>query len=326
MSPGGRAADEVKLKTNCNPLILAIPATCDFCASTLMFIALTMVDASIYQMMRGIIVVITALFALIFLGKKQYRHHWAGIFLIIAGVAEVGYVAIAIEGSSQGGSSPVTGIILLMISQCFAGTMFVIEEKLLASYYLDPFKIVGTEGMWGSLYYLFALPIMQLIKCGGADDDSSFGQLCSFGYLENSSYAFAQMAEKPTIILLSVGVMASIACFNVCGITTTKYASAAQRSTIDTSRTVVIWIASVALGLEEFYWQSIIGFVLLVFGTLLYNEIIVLPVMGFDENTKEALAKREGGSGQDATNANYMAVSPGKGHQSYSRNSRNLQA
>jgi len=70
MSPGGRAADEVKLKQNCNPLILAIPATCDFCASTLMFIALTMVDASIYQMMRGIIVVITALFALIFLGKK----------------------------------------------------------------------------------------------------------------------------------------------------------------------------------------------------------------------------------------------------------------
>ena len=277
-------------------------------------------------MMRGIIVVITALFALIFLGKKQYRHHWTGIILIIAGVAEVGWVAITIEDSSKSGSSPVTGIILLMLSQCFAGTMFVVEEKLLSSYYLDPFKIVGTEGMWGSLYYLFALPIMQLIKCGGPGDDSSLGQLCSFGYLENSSYAFAQMAEKPSLIFLSLGVMVSIACFNVCGITTTKYASAAQRSTIDTSRTVVIWIMSIALGLEEFYWQSIIGFVLLVFGTLLYNEIIILPFMGFDENTKEKIAAREGGNGARAKDANYMAVSPGKGHQSYSRNSRNLQA
>ena len=155
-----------------------------------MFIALTMVDASIYQMMRGIIVVITAILALVFLGKKQYRHHWTGIALIIAGVAEVGWVAIALEGSS-GSSNPVTGIILLMISQCFAGTMFVVEEKLLSSYYLDPFKIVGTEGMWGALYYLFALPIMQLIKCGGVNDDSSLGKLCSFGYFENSSYAFA---------------------------------------------------------------------------------------------------------------------------------------
>jgi len=35
-----------------------------------MFIALTMVDASVYQMMRGMIVVVTALFAMIFLGKK----------------------------------------------------------------------------------------------------------------------------------------------------------------------------------------------------------------------------------------------------------------
>ena len=111
-------------------------------------------------MMRGIIVVITALLALIFLGKKQYRHHWTAVIMIVAGVAEVGWVAITIEGSSGGSSSPATGIILLMLSQLFAGTMFVVEEKLLADYYLDPFKIVGTEGMWGVLYYLIALPIM----------------------------------------------------------------------------------------------------------------------------------------------------------------------
>lgn len=48
MSPGTTAAVEQKLLTNCNPLLLAIPATCDFCGSTLMFIALTMVDASVY--------------------------------------------------------------------------------------------------------------------------------------------------------------------------------------------------------------------------------------------------------------------------------------
>ena len=90
------------------------------------------------------------------------------------------------------------------------------------------------------------------------------------------------MGADSTIIWLSLGMMSSIAIFNVCGITTTKYASAAQRSTIDTSRTVIIWAMSVWLGLETFHWQSIIGFVMLVFGTLLYNEILVLPVFGFD--------------------------------------------
>lgn len=53
---------------------------------------------------------------------------------------------------------------------------------------------------------------------------------------------------------------------------------------------------------------------MLVFGTLLYNEIIVLPCMGFDQNTKEAIAKREGGSGSARKDAGYMSLSPGKGY------------
>lgn len=81
-----------------------------------------------------------------------------------------------------------------------------------------------------------------------------------------------------------------IACFNSFGIACTKYASAAQRSTIDTSRTLTIWIMSVLLHLEPFVALEIPGFILLAFGTLLYNEIIVLPWLGFNKYTKEALA------------------------------------
>ena len=319
LSPGGVAAQQVKQKTNINPLLIAIPATCDFCGSTLMFIALTMVPASIYQMMRGIIVVITALLAMIFLGRKQYRHHWTAIVLIIAGVFEVGYVAIA-----QGGDDPVNddekigfGILLLLISQLFAGTMFIVEEKLLGDYYLDPFQVVGTEGMWGLCYYLALLPIMQLIKCNGA--------LCNFNYFENSAFAFAQYADNPWLIVESLGIMVSIACFNCFGIATTKYASAAQRSTIDTSRTLLIWIFSCLFLGEPFYWQSIIGFVLLVIGTLMYNEILVIPYLGFDQNTKEAIAKRAKENGEEATDGQYTSLSPHAAYDS-KRNQRGVAA
>ena len=33
---------------------------------------------------------------------------------------------------------------------------------------------------------------------------------------------------------------------------------------------------------EDFYWQEAFGFVFLVFGTLIYNEILVLPFCGLD--------------------------------------------
>jgi len=45
-------------------------------------------------MMRGFIVIITAILALVFLGRKQYLHHWLSMASIILGIAIVGVVNI----------------------------------------------------------------------------------------------------------------------------------------------------------------------------------------------------------------------------------------
>jgi len=188
MSPGALQATTKQLKMNPSPLLLAIPAAFDFTASSLMFIALTMTPASVYQMMRGFVTVITALMSIVFLKKKQYRHHWTGLGLIVLALFEVGYVAIALGEPDEGlVGSIALGIALLLVAQVFAGALFIVEEYFIGDYYLDPLKVVGTEGMWGTLYFLIALPIMQSIMCAGP--------LCNFNYFENSSYAFAQMVD-----------------------------------------------------------------------------------------------------------------------------------
>ena len=108
---------ETKLKTSINPLLLALPATFDICGSTLMFVALTQCAASIYQMMRGIIVLITAIMSIIFLGNKQYCHHWSSLFVIVAGVAVVGLIGVISsnnDGESDKTPTTVTGIVLLL--------------------------------------------------------------------------------------------------------------------------------------------------------------------------------------------------------------------
>lgn len=101
LSPGTQAAQKTKMKTTINPLYLAIPASFDICGSTLMFIALTQCAASIYQMMRGIIVVITAGMAMIFLGRKQYIHHWLSLITIVLGVFIVGLVGVTMSTKSE---------------------------------------------------------------------------------------------------------------------------------------------------------------------------------------------------------------------------------
>lgn len=45
--------------------------------------------------------------------------------------------------------------------------------------------------------------------------------------------------------------------------------------------------------LEHFKVLQLFGFILLVIGTLVYNEIVIVPFLGFDKNTKEAIKRRE---------------------------------
>ena len=169
--------------------------------------------------------------------------------------------------------------------------------------------------MWGLSYYLFLLPIMQWIKCPPTGFVSA---LCNEGRLEDSAFAFKQIAADPVIIAQYVGIICSISLFNVFGISTTKFASAAQRSTIDTSRTVLIWICSCSFLGEKFQPWSIIGFVLLIAGTLIYNEIIEVPCLGFNEWTKKAIKARKAEAGEYADNdLDYIATSP---HAAYDSN------
>lgn len=57
----------------------------------------------------------------------------------------------------------------------------------------------------------------------------------------------------------------------------TRSVSATSRSTIDTCRTLFIWIVSLGLGWESFKWLQVLGFVLLVYFTFLFNGIVQPP-------------------------------------------------
>ena len=262
-----------------NPLLIAIPACFDICGSTFMFIALTMCAASVYQMMRGVIVVITAFMALVFLGRKQYAHHWISLSTIVLGVFIVGFVSImASQKDFSAGATSITGVLLLLAAQCFTGGQFVTEEKLLGEKVLDPLYVVGFEGLWGCCVFAVLLPIFQQIEC--------YGELCHNGRAEDSLAALQEFQAHPILIAQSGCNILTIAGFNLTGVMITKYASAAQRSTVDTCRTLIIWCVFLALGKEKFLVGEMFGFALLVLGTLIYNEILEVPFTFMNKNTK----------------------------------------
>lgn len=54
----------------------------------------------------------------------------------------------------------------------------------------------------------------------------------------------------------------------------TKSLSGAARATIDACRTLFIWLYALHAGWESFHALEVVGFVVLISGTSLYNEII----------------------------------------------------
>lgn len=120
----------------------------------------------------------------------------------------------------------------------------------------------------------------------------------------------------------------SISCFNATGVAVTKYASAPQRSTVDTCRTLLIWVISLwPLKSEPLVPLSAVealAFVLLIFGTLVYNEILILPCEFMNKNTKAKLEGSDDEALQSIRDMNYMATSPTAKYDN-NRNMRNIE-
>jgi drug/metabolite transporter (DMT)-like permease len=67
-------------------------------------------------MMRGLIVLVTAAMSMIFLGRKQYRHHYISLLTIVLGIVLVGYASLSKTESSDDTRTKPLGIILILIA------------------------------------------------------------------------------------------------------------------------------------------------------------------------------------------------------------------
>ena len=97
--------------------------------------------------------------------------------------------------------------------------------------------------------------------------------------VENINDAVAQIGNSHTTLLLLLLMMCSIAFFNYSGVSVTKAMSATTRMVLDSLRTVTIWGYSLAVGWETFQWLQIVGFVFLLAGSFIYNDVIVVPLL-----------------------------------------------
>merc|ERR1712045_409722 len=53
------------------------------------------------------------------------------------------------------------------------------------------------------------------------------------------------------------------------------------RMVLDSMRTLIIWMVSIAVGWQSFYALQLLGFLILITGMCIYNDIVVAPTIRF---------------------------------------------
>ncbi|KAH9825306.1 hypothetical protein DFH28DRAFT_1047551 [Melampsora americana] len=257
--------------------IFCLPTLFDICGTTLMNVGLLFVPVSVFQMIRGALPLWVALFSVLFLKRTYKAHKWLSLSIITFGVALVGFAGSSQSKEqdqmksfgSEDGSRTVLGIFLIFFAQVFSASQFVVEEKIMTKFEVPPLEAVGLEGLFGLLSTLISIPILHIF-IGSKPTGRK-------GYFD-ANEGLHQILSNSQILWSSLAIAFSISMFNFCGLAVTKSISATVRSVIDTCRSIGIWIVSIGLGWERFDGVQLIGFLILIFGTFLFNEIWTYPI------------------------------------------------
>lgn len=198
-------------------LLLALPACCDIAGTTLMNVGLLFVAASIYQMTRGALVLFVGLFSVWFLKRHLGLYKWFSLFVVVFGVAIVGLAGAitrddkatpghqSLHDTSAGdvtaqkelsqAAMTIIGVLLIAGAQIFTATQFVLEERIMEKYAMEPIKVVGWEGVFGFSVTLIGMVILHFA--------------IGTGYF-NAKEGLYQMTHYRAIAVSSLLIMVSI--------------------------------------------------------------------------------------------------------------------
>mmetsp|Transcript_121409 Transcript_121409/g.238537 ORF Transcript_121409/g.238537 Transcript_121409/m.238537 type:complete len:433 (+) Transcript_121409:110-1408(+) len=283
--------DVIPMKT---VAILVVPSLCDLFCTLLLLVAQLYITASLWQMMRGSIIIITALLKRYALGHNLKIHMWLGVgfitfaMILVASTSFVGPSADAAANSKD----PRVGILLVLVGCIAQGVQYVFEEKVMAVDNAPPLVVIGCEGLWGTV--LSILVVYPLAYLAPGQDNGSF---------ENPFDALAMITSSPQLTTLTILFVLTVTCYNCAVVYVTKFLSAIWHAILDNFRPITIWGMDLAIfyvfmpgtGFGESWlpssWLQLGGLVILLFGTAVYNG----SIWTFSDVQYSALAQGEDG-------------------------------
>ena len=305
--------EEEEKKPEINKFLLAIPGFLDTCSTGLANIGLILLPASIYQMLKGSLIILTFLMSKFIVKNKHTWDHYVAIPVSTTGVVLVGLSAYlnADEKSEDGGNfsdakTTLLGIVLMVIAMFILSIQFCFDEHFMRKYSCHPLICIGYEGIFGFFINLLLCIIFYFIKCGSYEDKEEppyfvknmcTGDNDNVWRPENIVFAFRQLINNSLLSILVPITIIFMASFNIFGVSITKYGSATTRTVTDNCRSFLVWIFFLMPFnqkdlIETFNVLQLIGFLLICLGAFIYNGLFKLEERLESDNKKKIELKK----------------------------------
>ena len=320
--------DEEAKKPEINKFLLAIPGLTDTLSTGLANIGLILLPASIYQMLKGSLIVMTFLMSKFIVRNKHTCDHYVAIPVSTLGVVLVGLSAYTKasedekdDGHSSSASQTLLGIVLMLIAMFILSIQFCFDEHFMRKYSCHPLICIGYEGVFGFFINLLICIVFYFIKCGSYDDgvDPPYfvKNICTSNQKnvwrpEDIIFAFKQLFKNRTLTILVPITIIFMSSFNIFGVCITKYGSATTRTVTDNCRSFLVWLFFLMPFNQEdlkekFSLMQLFGFLCICMGAFIYNGLFKLQERKNRKNKKidlKEVSDEELVDSQRTTNAN----------------------
>jgi drug/metabolite transporter (DMT)-like permease len=267
-------------------LYVLAPAMCDLLATCLMNIGLLWIPASVWQMLRGSMVIFSAILSVVFLKRRLWAYNWVGIGFVLTGLIMVAVACLNGNSTNTHSSTgqELLGILLVVGAQVIQASQIVIEEFLLKNVKAEPSLIVGLEGFWGSIVCsLLLIPVYYI------PTTSAIGRK----FHENTLDTFTMMGNSAQITCTFLLYVFAILGYNLFGMMVTQTFTAVHRTIMEAIRTACIWVTNLIIhyaidpkyGEKWVTWSfmQVGGFCMLLLGMFVYNKVLKLRCLRYPE-------------------------------------------
>ena len=231
--------------------------------------------------LRFIQLISTALLCFYMINFKFSRHHYVGLICVLIGttfeyVFDLNQKFITVSN------------LIILISYVLFSLGQVIEKIIIESKFISPFKLLFYKGICYTIINIILYIILTLIPCKNNFLKSCY---CTSKNVETINI-IKIFKDVSSICILFVYLFVTLMLY-LLAILTNYYFNPTYRVVSDTFFDVINYLYSYIFFGENYYeWYVFVGNIFMIFGILIFNEIIVLNFCNISRNTKYEIDKR----------------------------------